>query len=253
MKNPATILQDWSYDPPSILVVGEGPYSRAFAEILSAPLINQDLIASDPLHGLNGKSPRLLDSLNRVFVIISPNRSLAEIGTILDSIWKWVIAFTKDEDEHELAVQFILPPNVESNFPDVIGYSLSLPSSKHEANGYGVSNMTNGLTEILAMAGRIHPRDFVALRNRRKTDTRRNALELFRAAVLAGDDQTMKLTAISVCECFLEKEYLLDAFCRPPVHPNGNQLRKLLNQLVTEAVTPCMKKSLPMKITDILI
>jgi hypothetical protein len=190
-----------------------------------------------------------------MFVIVGVDRSAAETACIHDSIWKWVISFTEAKEEHRLAVQFILPPCEGNGFHEALAASLALSDQDYEKAGFGFSCMSDGLAEILAVADRISPKDFVVLRNRRNTDIRRSALERFRASVVAGDASAIKQAAESVDAVFYKdkKEHLLDMFCREPSHPNGRRLRLFINQLVTDAVTQDLRQSLSQELPDILI
>jgi len=253
MTIPCMIPDDWAYDPPRILVVGDGLFSKAFSQVMEARLVMPSIFDSDLLVGLNGKLPRVLNELSRVFVIVGADCSAAETACINDSIWKWVVQFTEAKEEHLLAMQFILPPCVGNGFRGALVASLALSGRNSEDAGFGFSCMSDGLAGILAVADRIRPKDFVELRNRRNTDIRRSALERFRAAAATSGATAIKEAAESVAVAFFKEEHLLDVFCRKPSHPNGHRLRFLLNQFVTDGVTQDLRKSLSLELPDILI
>jgi hypothetical protein len=253
MTIPPIIPKDWAYDPPRILVVGEGPFPQALAQVLRARLMLPVTLALESPSDTSVKLPRVLNELSIVFVVVGANWAAAEAAGINDAIWNWVLSFTEQKEDHLLAVQFVLAPSSGTGFREALMASLALSGLDYEKAGFGFSCMSDGLPGILAVADRIIPRDFVALRNRRKADIRRSALERFLVSAVTGNDPELKKVAESVAEVFFKEEHLLDMFCRKPSHRNGHRLRTFLNQLVTDSVTQELRRSLSQELPEILI
>lgn len=253
MTIPPIIPENWAYDPPRILVVGEGPFPLALAQVLQARLVLPGTLESEFSSLTSVKLPRVLNELSIVFVVIGANWAAAEAAGINDAIWNWVLSFTELKEEHLLAVQFVLAPSSGTGFRGALMASLALSGRDYEKAGFGFSCMSDGLSGILAVADRIIPSDFVVLRNRRKADIRRSTLERFRVSVVTGNDSEIKKAAESVAAVFFNEEHLLDMFCRKPSHPNGRRLRFFINQLVTDAVTQDLRQFLSQELPEILI
>jgi hypothetical protein len=253
MTFPPIIPEDWAYDPPRILVVGDGPFPQVLAQVLQARLVLPGTLESEFPSGTSVKLPRVLSELSIVFVVVGVNWAAAEAAGINDAIWNWVLSFTEQKEDHLLAVQFVLPPCSGNGFRGALMASLALSGRDYEKAGFGFSCMSNGLSGILAVADRIIPKDYVALRNRRTSDIRRSALERFRGSVATGSVSDIKRAAESLAEVFFKEEHLLDMFCRKPSHRNGRRLRTFLNLLVTDTVTQDVWRSLSDELPEILI
>ena len=91
--------------------------------------------------------------------------------------------------------------------------------------------------------------DLPPLRARRKANVRHSVLQALRDSQSAAE---VKLAAQQVFAAFSGCEYHLDLFCRPPAHRNGNRLRKLLSEIVTESVTPDNHQDCLKEICDLL-
>lgn len=253
MTFPPMIPENWAYDPPSILVVGGGPFPQALAQVLQARQVLTGELDLDFPSRASVKLPRVLSELSIVFVVVGANWEAAEAAAINEAVWKWVLSFTELKEDHLLAVHFVLHPSSGTSFHQALMASLALSDQDDENSGYGFSCMSDGLAGILAVADRIIPKDYVALRNRRTSDIRRSALERFRGSVATGSNSDIKRAAESLVEVFFKEEHLLDMFCRKPSHRNGHRLRTFLNLLVTDTVTQDVWRSLSDELPEILI
>ena len=235
---PIAFPDEWLGYPPEMLVVGNGPFATALSQVLAAAQIGSDDMIFLPEADNNGKYPRVLNDLQRVFFVVDPAKSAADALMVHDVVWEWVQRLTALKARHQLAIQFIIPRNAEREFREAMCIGLSLTDLDMEIEGYGVCSMEDGLFSLVRLASRIFPKDFIILKNRRNADGRRLALTSFRTAVMQGDDVIIREAAIEVETTFRKKRHYLDLFCNPPRHSNGNSLRSLLEGVVTGSVTP---------------
>lgn len=237
------VPDEWLASPPEILVIGNGPFAMAFAQILMAARVAADEILGGLQPGGCGAS-RVLDDLRRVFIVAESSQASADLLCVEEAFWRWIEVLTADKEQHRVAVQFILPPQ---SFADYVG-SLALGLSCHRldpgSTGHGASSMADGLAQILTLSTEIQPKDQVALWNRRISDQYRSVLSAFERAVGCDDFREAQEAAEAVTAAFVGREYRIDLFCRPPCHSNGNRLRSILNEIVTGSVTPTIQKAL---------
>lgn len=234
--NPTTtpIPETWLHSPPHLLVVGEGAYSRSMTQVLAAPFLLPDELAAGPAANESGGYSQVLGSLEKVFFVAETNQTAADLLRLHDALWQWVEKLSPDRYQHELAILFVMPPG-SNGIVNALAAGLAMESFDSDLPGHGVAQMDGSLRGLLTSIGKIVPQDLPPLRARLAADVRRQALSALRTAFSKND---LEAAARRVCEVFAGKEYLMDLFCRPPNHPNGNHLRRWLEMVVTQGVTP---------------
>ena len=249
---PIPVPEEWRGDPPEMLVVGNGSFAAALAQVLTATQIGSDEIISLPEADEKGKDPRVLDDLQRVFFVVGPSNSAADALSVHDAVWKWVKRLTAAKDRHQIAIQFLFPFNADRVFQEALCVGLSLPDFDSETTGYGAYSMEDGLLALVRLAARICRKDFVTLQNRRNADGRRMALAFLQNAAMQSDYVRIREATIEVENAFCNKRHYLDLFCNSPRHPNGNSLRSLLDAIVTGSVTPSSQKEIAEELGKLL-
>jgi hypothetical protein len=244
------IPADWFGNPPTALVVGGGPYAAALAQVLRAGRLTAEDLGNSA-RAIESTS-RVLDELERVFVVADASESPADVLRSYDALWRWVQLLTKAKKEHRLAVLFVVPEGAAEDFGSVLAVGIAAPIIDPETTGCGVVEMSAGLAQLLGAATRICPNDFVALNGRRKADLHYSALAGFREAVEQGNVPHVKAAASQVRAAFRGAEHYLDSFCQKPCHPNGHRLREMLDVAVTESVTPETLQTMRNNISTIL-
>lgn len=236
------IPEEWLFRPPKVLVVGAGPYANALAQVLSGSRIGFQEIASFPVSPDFESTPLIWSHLHHVFLVSSPTQSAGDLLAAYRNMWVWVQCLTAEQEEHRLATIFVLP-TAHSGQKSSLARGLGLKEIDPGSGGLGIADMSKSLADILAIAMRVEPKDFVTVRNRLIADGRRTALR--RLGELMADGRrgsafadSIPIAAAAVAEQFRGCEYDLDLFCRSPRHPNGNTLRQWLSHAVTGVVTP---------------
>jgi len=234
--NPATITvpDAWRTSPPHLLVLGEGAYARALAQVLGAPCLSPDEIASELMANEAGGYSKVLGSLQKVFLVAGTGQAAADLLRMHDSLWGWVEKLSPNGIQHDLAILFVVPPS-KDGLEKALAIGLGMVQFKADLSGHGVARMDESLTRLLKSASAIIPQDLPPLRARRKADVRYAALM---ALLQAASDDAVVSAGHRVNEAFQGDDYLMDLFCRPPSHQNGNLLRKWLSKAVTGEVTP---------------
>jgi hypothetical protein len=233
---PAT----WLEAPPRLLVVGEGPYARALAGILAAASLRPDELMTGPAPSESGGYPRVLGELQLVFMVAGVSQSAANLSRVHDALWHWVEKLSSDGDQHELSILFIIPPSSAESLVKSLAAGLGLECIGDGSPGHGWVKRDSPLAGVLEAAASIPPQDLPPLKVRQAADARHAALQDLRQAVT---HEALLNATRRVNEVFRNEEYLLDLFCRPPSHRNGNQLRSWLNGTVTGSVTPYDKSA----------
>lgn len=249
MTGHSDTLMNWLVEPPSLLVIGEGPYALAMSQILGAAFLEENEFMSGPSSDEDGRYPQVCRKLERVFLVTGSSHGPTDILTAHDKLWDWVQKLSPEGDQHELTVVFVLPPSGAHSLSSALAAGLALEQFGPDVSGHGVVCMGDPLEEILEVAGTIKPQDLPPLRARRAGDLRHAAI---RALQSAGTDKDLFAAAKGVAAAFINQEYLLDLFCKRPCHQNGNQLRTWLKGIVTNGVTHDSMQEFTFRIQQIL-
>jgi hypothetical protein len=239
ISNP-TMPNSWLEEPPAILVVGEGAYASALAQILEAAHVESNKLLAGPEPNEAGAYSQVLGALERVFLVAGINNSATDLLRAHDALWDWVEKLSPDADQHELAILFVIPAGTSGNLPAALAVGLGLERFEPSIAGHAVVSMEDPLDHLLQAACSLQPLDLPPVRARQASDLRHATL---RALAVAETPHDRHIAAKKVMEAFQGREYLLDLFCRPPSHRNGNQLRTWLNGIVTGRVTPYNKSA----------
>ena len=225
--------ETWLREPPTTLVVGDGPYAQALATTVGAAVIGPQEILAGPAPTEDEGHPQVLRRLGRAIIVAGINHSAADLVVLHDALWRWIEKLSPEGDQHELAILFVLPPTGDA-LVQPLAAGLGLSHFERGVPGHGLALMDDNLSDLLAKAAAIVPQDLPPLRARRAADERYAALDALRKAV---SDEALVAGARRVLEAFRGQQYLIDIFCRPPSHRHGNQLRRWLNGIVTGQVT----------------
>jgi len=224
--------------PPESLVAGDGPYAAALATVLGTECLHLDQLQAGPASNPDGKYPLVFEDLARAVLVVRESTSAAEALRSHESVWRWVAKLAPDGDQHELAFLFVVPPETSNGFEDALAAGLSLDRIVPATTGHAVWRRSGSLQEMIEVLSQIRPMDLLPLKARRAADGKRSALAKLRKAAAQREFSTARDAARDVLDAFSGREYLLDIFCAPPNHQNGNLLRSWLRKAVTEAVTP---------------
>jgi len=229
----------WRTTPPSVLLLGQGSYASALAFVVGAATLDWEAASAGPQPNADGRLPRVLDPLERVFAVPDSNRSDADILGGLEGVWAWIEKLSGGGPEHEVALLLIAPPRRGEALKRAMAIWLGVGEADLAAHGHAVCEMGMPLAELLISLRAVVPCDRVRLLNRRAADLRRRALTDLSVVIQgAAGGSAIPAAATAVVRAFDEGQHEVDLFCRPPSHANGNRLRALLKRLVTEAVTP---------------
>jgi len=220
-------------EPPQILVVGDGVYARALASIRAAGQLTTEQTIGHPAVNAAGNLPLVLADLERAFLISGVGHSAADLLRTHDGLWRWVKTLSPKGDQHELAILFVLPPRTEGMGKALLA-GLGLDRNAAAAQGHGLACMDEPLEALLAKGVAIDPMDLTSIEARKAADLRQAVL---RKLGQFNTHEDLAEAVREVVEIFCGDEHLLDLFCRPPSHQNGNQLRSWLNSIVTQGVT----------------
>jgi len=245
------IPEQWRASPPDILIIGRGPFSLALGQILAGETITTEEILDGIERGSSGVS-YVLNDLRRVFIVAHPSQSPADLLCVEEALWQWIAALTAEKEEHRIAIQFILPARKSEDYSGALAAGLSCPTPDLTPTGHGVCSTEDSFPTILKLSSEIQSRSLVDLKNRRRRDLHRQVLSGFQREVSIRDENRVREASQAVRVAFDGKEYRLDLFCNPPCHQNGNRLRTILSEIVTDGVTPSLKQSLPKEIKQIL-
>lgn len=234
---PTSFPDEWRSTPPQALAVGDGPYTAALATVLGIASIPLALLHAGPEPNDRGGHTRVLDDLERVFLVVPEDMQAAEALHCHCLIWGLVEHLSAAGDHHDLAFVFILPADASRSYEDSLAIGLAVPEIDPATTGHGVSRRSASLFELLDLAASTHPLDLPPLRARQASDTRHAALSKLRGAVAQDDPYAASEAARQVLSAFARHEHFLDQFCCPPRHPHGHLLRAWLSAAVTGPVT----------------
>ena len=232
-----SIPDEWQNAPPQALAVGDGPYTTALATVLGIASIPLALLNARPEPNERGGYTRVLDGLERVFLVVPEDMQPAEALHCHRLIWGLVEKLSSAGDHHDLAFLFVLPADAPRSYEDSLAIGLAVPEINPATIGHGACRRSASLSELLSLAASTSRMDLPPLRARQTSDARHAALAHLRASVAQDDAPAAKEAARQVLAAFLGHEYHMDIFCRPPRHPHGHRLRAWLNDAVTSPVT----------------
>lgn len=238
-----------SWDLPRILVIGNGNYALTFAQILGASLLDPNQLLRKPAEIENSSLPMVFGDLERVVLVEGNRRSAAHLLIIYQTFWRWIEKLSPKGDQHDLSFLIILSESQGYVYERALALGLGLDSVDPETSGHGVVRFSDSLEYIFKTLLSIRPMDLPSLRGRIKMDARHNAV---RALRLAHTPESLKTAAKEIQSVFLEQEFNLDLFCKPPNHRNGNKLRQLLWQIQTTDLTPKTANNISNEISHIL-
>lgn len=227
----------WRCDPPESLVAGDGPYAVALALVVGAEAIRLEDLRAGPEPNDAGGYPQVFENLTRAFLVVPESMSAAEVLRCHQAVWEWFIKLAPGGDQHELAFVFILPPDASKGLEDALAAGLGIARIVTATTGHAVWRRSGSLLELLDLLASIRPMDLLLLRARRTADIKHAAIAKLLAAAAKADSIAIREAARKVWDAFSGREYLLDVFCRPPSHRNGNLLRSWLKKTVTETAT----------------
>jgi len=235
---PIPIPESWKFDPPNTLVAGDGPYAAALAQVLDAQLMDWESLSAGPEAEEAARYSRILNDIDRVFIVGSAARNTAGFLCCHEAIWNWIAKLTSGRTQHDVAIIFVLPETASRDGKEALAIGLGIPTGEFEKSGHGVVRMSDGLAGMLETSSRVAARDRVRFLARRKSDKRHAALARLKEAQSSSGPEAGIEAARQVLEVFAEYEHHLDLFCSSPSHQNGNRLRTILRHLVTKPVTP---------------
>lgn len=235
---PTPIPSTWRNSPPDSILVGEGVFAIAAAQVLGAARVSSGQLACGPEQNADGSLPLVLEDLNRVMLVVSENMSAADALRCHQMVWEWIEQLSSARDQHELVFIFMLLADISHGFEDTLATGLGISKIDPAATGHAVWRRSDSLSGLLGFLTNTQPMDLVPLRARRVADIKHIALARLRASVSLNDADALREAARDVLSAFSGCEYALDVFCCPPSHQNGNLLRRWLDAAVTDSVTP---------------
>jgi hypothetical protein len=234
---------EWLSDPPQHLVVGNGPYTAALAQLLRTVSLRLDHIQAGPDLDEVVRYSRVLDDVRALVFIVPAEMSAPEALCHHQRLWDWVERLTRGKDCHAIGFVFVLGGEVPSAFDRAIATGLAIPAFDPIVSGHAIWRRSGTLQSLLDLLLHTARKDLQSLRGRRAEDIRRKSLVALAAESKSGtDDQAFSAAAATVMDAFRGREYDLDLFCLPPCHHNGNVLRAWLRSAVTGPVTLEIRK-----------
>ena len=249
----SNVIHDWVSEAPSLLVVGDGPFAAALAMITDSGRISYDDLESEAKSNESGGSPRVLDDLKIVFLVVKNKHSAADVLRFHRALWGLLKKLSSAGDQHEIAVVLILPEDSSLAFEETLAWGFGLEVVELESLGISFTPITTPLGSLIEIAIRTRPMDLPPLLARQASNERHAALESLRAAAKLSNPAALCLAAEKVMTVFNGKDHHLDLFCRRPCHLNGNLLRQWLRMIVTEDYTPHQTTESTLSLMDWLI
>lgn len=233
---PAYRIHEWNDTPLESLVIGDGCFAVVFATCFGAGLLSEKELRDGPESSLDGAFcvPK---NLERIMLVVSDNMVPAEAIQCHAAIWHQIEQSSRAKDQHDLAFVFVLPPSAGTSYEEALAAGLGLPTLDPATTGHAVWNRSGSLSELLKVIDSIQPHDLMWLQACRTADGKRKALAQLRGLPANAQPTAIQAVAKLVLDEFRDKQYLLDVYCRPPSHQNGNELRKWLRAAVTGPVT----------------
>ncbi|MBE0541751.1 MAG: hypothetical protein IH623_10235 [Verrucomicrobia bacterium] len=235
---PTPIPNEWFADKPETLLTGDGLYALALSSVLGAAALPLRQLQAGPEANNDRGYPQVLDRLSRAILAVSGSMSAADALECHQAVWDWVGKLSPAGDQHELAFIFVLPAHASKEFETALAAGFGLPRIDPGNTGHAVWRRSGSFTDLLELLASVPPMDLVPLWAHRAADAKHASLASLRTAAAVRDENTLREAVRAVVAAFSGCEYLLDIFCRPPSHRNGNLLRSWLKAAGTESVTP---------------
>ncbi len=235
---PSPIPDNWGANPPHALAVGDGPYTTVLAACFGAAAFPAASLKAGAQLNARGGHTRLLEDLERVFLVVPEDMQPAEALHCHRLVWNLVEQFSSAGEQHDLAFLFVLPADAPRNYEQILALGLAVPEINPATTGHAVCRRSVPFSELLSLAASTVPRDLPPLRARQARDLRHSALAHLRAAISQDNPSAAVEAARHVLAAFSGQEYQFDQFCRPPSHRHGKLLRAWLSSAVTSGVTP---------------
>jgi hypothetical protein len=246
MPGFSSIPEPWLSDPPTTLVIGDGPYAQALALVYRSAMIGTGALLGNDQEAQEGGLPLVLRDLSRVLILSGPTQSTADILGCHAALWRWIEKLSPEGDQHEVAILFVLPQTSGNALEEAISLGLGF-ENLDPTSGHGIARMGDSLGSLCRALSAIRPCDLPPLRTRQAGNIRHKAI---RQLIDANCAEDLAKAAEVVTNAFKGQEYHLDLFCRPPSHRNGNQLRQWLQEAVTDGVTPDSSKAARFKLAE---
>ena len=245
----AKIPDIWLSTPPRNLVIENGSYSHVITGILGASCLSATDLPIIEFTNLGTAIPRVFSELKCVILVANRSESPAEVLNYHEAIWKWIEALSPDGDMHELVMLVIVPAELSERFIEALLMKWGITLDEAKSFGLGFATMGDSLESLCQTLAETTAMDLLPLRARQAKDVRHKSIRLLLDAQTFED---FSLATKQVSELFKGSEYHLDLFCQPPAHSNGNRLRSLLSEIVTESVTPDILADHLKEICDLL-
>jgi len=234
---PKPIPNEWLADPPTTLLAGEGPYAQALGSVLGTETISLSHLKDGPESSDAGGYSQVLENMAQAILVVSESMSAAEAMQCHQAVWDWIRTLSSSKDQHELVFLFDLPADASQEFEDAIAVGLGVAKIDPASTGHAVWRRFGSLSEMLHVLANIRPMDLLPLQARQAANAKHTAIAGLRELLTQDSPTAVSEAARQVQLAFSGHEYLLDLFCRPPSHRNGNLLRGWLNASVTSPVT----------------
>ncbi|HRI12305.1 MAG TPA: hypothetical protein PLX89_04800 [Verrucomicrobiota bacterium] len=180
-----------------------------------------------------GGLPQVLNRLDKAILVAESSHSAADLLQLHAALWRWIEKLSPAGEQHEVAILFVMQPLLGDAFAGSLalglGLELFVPSL-----GHGVARMGDSLESLCRTASTIRPCDLPPLLARQAGNARH---KLIRKLIKAESPNDLVDAARAVSEGFRGQEYLLDLFCRPPGHRNGNLFRAWLREAVRGGIS----------------
>ena len=106
---PSPIPDNWGANPPHALAVGDGPYTTVLAACFGAAAFPAASLKAGAQLNARGGHTRLLEDLERVFLVVPEDMQPAEALHCHRLVWNLVEQFSSAGEQHDLAFLFVLP------------------------------------------------------------------------------------------------------------------------------------------------
>lgn len=211
-------------------MVGNGPYAKTLASLLEAGFVPLERVEAPVETDSEGRTFLIFEDLERVLFVVPHGMSDSEILRHHRRLLEWVARLSSAGDQHDLTFIFILDDSSHGGFKNALAAGLGIAAIIPET-GHTVFPKSGALSELLDLLRLGRPFDLASLRARQASDSKRTALARLRLAVGRNESAEARAAAEDILRLFAGREHLIDLFCRPPAHQNGNSLRHWLREV----------------------